>query len=256
MTSSMRRAYLTKNGHTMEMGADPCGSKPFVRFVTPGDVRDLKNRVDPFVVALDATVAACKGLPEGVATSWAGFSKRWRDFFNENESWFHTAAQMDQAEAYECDLLHWQQMIQQANKCAPDAPIDHPRGRRRRRGRPAMGRDNQSGGNRWRGRRGGARTKDGDEMNGADTGAELVALTRWLQKQVGDKRSRVVLRQRVEGGENQLVREWRLADIVPSELATAITSAPSRTRRTSAGPCSTASSLTSRDKRATSTGRS
>ncbi|HEY1693080.1 MAG TPA: hypothetical protein VGG39_13020 [Polyangiaceae bacterium] len=59
-------------------------------------------------------------------------------------------------------------------------------------------------------------------MNGADTGTELVALTRWLQKQVGEKRSRVVLRQRIEDGANQLVREWRLADIVPSELATAI----------------------------------
>jgi hypothetical protein len=126
MTSSMRRAYLAKNGRTMETGADPCGSKPFVRFVTPGDVRDLKNRIDPFVGALDATVAACKGLPGGVATSWAAFSKRWRDFFNEDESWFHTAAQMDQAEAYECDLLHWQQMIQQANKCAPDAPTITP----------------------------------------------------------------------------------------------------------------------------------
>jgi hypothetical protein len=59
-------------------------------------------------------------------------------------------------------------------------------------------------------------------MNGTDTGAELVALTRWLQKQVTDKRTRVVLRQRLEGGENQLVREWRLADIVASELATAV----------------------------------
>lgn len=59
-------------------------------------------------------------------------------------------------------------------------------------------------------------------MNGADTGAELVALTRWLQKQVSEKRARVVLRQRIEGGENQLVREWRLADIVASDLATAV----------------------------------
>ena len=79
MIGSMRRAYLAKSGRSsssMETGADPCGSKPFVRFVTPGDVRDLKNRIDPFVVALDSTVAACKGLPEGVATSWGAFSPR------------------------------------------------------------------------------------------------------------------------------------------------------------------------------------
>ena len=56
--NSMRRAYLAKTAHSsMEMGADPCGSKPFLRFVTPSDVRDLKNRVDPFVVSTDASVA-------------------------------------------------------------------------------------------------------------------------------------------------------------------------------------------------------
>jgi hypothetical protein len=57
-------------------------------------------------------------------------------------------------------------------------------------------------------------------MTGTGTN-ELVALARWLQKQVNEKRTRVVLRQRV-GTENQLVREWRLAEINPSELATAI----------------------------------
>jgi hypothetical protein len=124
--NSMRRAYLAKTGRgSMEMGADPCGSKPFLRFVTPSDVRDLKNRVDPFVVSTDASVAACAGLPAGVAAGWSEFSKKWRDFYNEDESWFHTAAQMDQAEAYECDLLHWQQTIQ-ANKCATGAPLITP----------------------------------------------------------------------------------------------------------------------------------
>jgi len=57
-------------------------------------------------------------------------------------------------------------------------------------------------------------------MSGASTN-ELVAVARWLQKQVNEKRTRVVLRQRVGTGD-QLVREWRLADINPSELATAI----------------------------------
>jgi hypothetical protein len=57
-------------------------------------------------------------------------------------------------------------------------------------------------------------------MSGASTN-ELVAVARWLQKQATEKRTRVVLRQRVGTGD-QLVREWRLADINPSELATAI----------------------------------
>jgi hypothetical protein len=57
-------------------------------------------------------------------------------------------------------------------------------------------------------------------MSGASTN-ELVAVARWLQKQVNEKRTRVVLRQRIGTGD-QLVREWRLADVNPSELATAI----------------------------------
>jgi hypothetical protein len=50
---------------------------------------------------------------------------------------------------------------------------------------------------------------------------ELVELTRWLQRQVDEKRSRVVLRQRSSSGD-QRVREWRLVHIMPSELAAAI----------------------------------
>ena len=108
----------------MVVGADPdpCArDKPFARFVTPTDVRDLKNRIDPFVVALDANVRDCKTLAPDTAQGWDKFSKAWRAFFAEDESWSHTAAEMDQAEAYECDVSHWQTMLA-AQKCAPDAP--------------------------------------------------------------------------------------------------------------------------------------
>lgn len=59
-------------------------------------------------------------------------------------------------------------------------------------------------------------------MSGSDTAAELVAMTRWIQKQTADKCSRLVLRQRIEGGDHQLVREWALPGAVPSDLATQI----------------------------------
>ncbi len=52
---------------------------------------------------------------------------------------------------------------------------------------------------------------------------ELLELTRWLQRQVDERRARVVLRQRAgSGGADQTVREWRLTEIVASELATQI----------------------------------
>jgi hypothetical protein len=50
---------------------------------------------------------------------------------------------------------------------------------------------------------------------------ELVELARWIQRQLDEKRSRVVLRQRSSTGD-QRVREWRLVDINSSELASAI----------------------------------
>jgi hypothetical protein len=112
--NAMRRAYAART-RSMAMGA------PFLRFVTPSDVRDLKNRVDPYVRALDVSVAACKALPQAVADGWAAFSKAWRSYFDEEDSWWHTAAQMDQGEAYESDVQRWQQMIA-GYKCAPDAP--------------------------------------------------------------------------------------------------------------------------------------
>ena len=115
--NAMRRAYLARSaGRTVETG------KPFLRFVTPGDVRDLKNRIDPYVRALDAAVATCAGLPAGIRDGWKAFSSSaWRPYFDEDDSWWHTAAQMDQGEAYSKDVERWQQMIT-GYKCAPNAP--------------------------------------------------------------------------------------------------------------------------------------
>ena len=97
------------------------------RFVTPTDVRDLKNRIDPFVRALDQSVLDCKPLPDAVRNGWQAFSKAWRGFFDEDDSWLHTAAQMDQGEAYQTDLARWQDMIN-TYRCAPGAPAITPLG--------------------------------------------------------------------------------------------------------------------------------
>lgn len=91
------------------------------RFVTPSDVRALKNRVDPFVRALDASVAACPTLLASTRAGWEGFSSAWRTYMVEDDSWLHTAAQMDQGEAYEQDLGHWQDLLAQS-KCGTSTP--------------------------------------------------------------------------------------------------------------------------------------
>lgn len=124
--NAMRRAYLVRNQVRAYAGTRVHDTgKPFLRFVTPGDVRDLKNRLDPYVRALDASVASCASLSHGVRDGWTGFSKAWRSYFDEDDSWWHTAAQMDQGEAYESDIQRWQQMIA-GYKCAQDAPPPTP----------------------------------------------------------------------------------------------------------------------------------
>ena len=115
--NAMRAAYLRRTSAHAAMDT----GKPFLRFVTPADVRDLKNRIDPYVRALDENVVACVALPQGVRDGWTAFSKAWRSYFDEDDSWWHTAAQMDQAESYECDVRRWQTLLAQ-QKCAPDAP--------------------------------------------------------------------------------------------------------------------------------------
>jgi hypothetical protein len=81
------------------------------KFVTPSDVRDLKNRLDPFVRALDATVAKCPSLDPGVGSAFSDFSKAWRTYFEEDDSWLHSAAQYDTGESYEKSIAEWQQTI-------------------------------------------------------------------------------------------------------------------------------------------------
>jgi hypothetical protein len=130
--NAMRRAYLGRSSTQVPAYSAPPGhastietGKPLLRFVTPSDVRDLKNRIDPFVRALDTSAAACAGLPASVADGWGAFSKAWRSYFDEEDSWWHTAAQMDQGEAYESDVQGWQALIA-TYKCTPDAPTITP----------------------------------------------------------------------------------------------------------------------------------
>lgn len=95
------------------------------RFVTPADVRDLKVRMDPFVRAMDVDVAGCSTLADTGKASWKAFSDAWRTYFDQEDSWLHTAAQMDQGEAYEEDLAHWQAWLK-ALRCGTSAPTIQP----------------------------------------------------------------------------------------------------------------------------------
>jgi hypothetical protein len=85
-----------------------------LKFVTPGDVDDFRNRLDPMITALDGTVQTCAALPQAVRDGWAKWLAGWKTFLAEESSWLHTLAQYETTEAYEQDLAHWQDMIAKA----------------------------------------------------------------------------------------------------------------------------------------------
>jgi hypothetical protein len=97
----------------------------FVRFVTPSDVRDFKRQLDPTFRAVDVDVEKCAALPGTTKKAWSDFYVSWRQFFAEDESWLHTAAQMDRAESFERQLADWQRRVD-ASHCVMSAPVVTP----------------------------------------------------------------------------------------------------------------------------------
>ena len=90
------------------------------KFVLPSDVRALKVRLDPVVRSLDGTAGQCSTLDPATLTSWTDFSRAWRAYFDEEDSWLHTAAQMDAGEAYERQISDWQRLL--ATPCVLHTP--------------------------------------------------------------------------------------------------------------------------------------
>jgi len=98
-------------------------------YVTNTDVRALKNRLNPFVVALSNDVAACAGIPDATRSAYQSWAAAWTTYYQTEEATigpfdWGAAAAMDQGETYEKDLQSWQQKIASGGwNCAPTAPL-------------------------------------------------------------------------------------------------------------------------------------
>jgi hypothetical protein len=92
-------------------------------------VHDFKAQLDPRFRAVDGDAARCAGIPDASKQAWSAFYASWRQFFAEDESWLHTAAQMDRAETFEEQLTDWQRKID-AYHCALSEPIIRPESER------------------------------------------------------------------------------------------------------------------------------
>jgi hypothetical protein len=99
--------------HGMAMGHID-GILPSIVF--PSDIRRRKNELDPFVRALDITFnAGCATLSAEEAITYDGFSKAWREFYQEAEPFLFTASKWDELLRYQDTIGAWEDIF--AAKC-------------------------------------------------------------------------------------------------------------------------------------------
>jgi len=83
----------------------------WIQFVTPSDVRALKTRLDPYVLALDAAVARCPKVDSATRDAWAAFSKSWRSYVDAEDHFLTAGAEFNAGCEYQTAIAGWQQTI-------------------------------------------------------------------------------------------------------------------------------------------------
>ena len=91
---------------------------------TSQSVRDLKNRVNGGVLAIDRQVDGCPQLDPATRAGWKAFLASWKVYMAADDSWFlglGTGPLYDQGITYENQLVSWQQKINESS-CTPTLP--------------------------------------------------------------------------------------------------------------------------------------
>jgi hypothetical protein len=83
----------------------------WIQFVTPTDVRALKVRLDPYVVALDAAIAQCPKVDPATRDAWAAFSKAWRSYVAAEDHFLTAGAEFNAGCDYQTAIAGWQKTI-------------------------------------------------------------------------------------------------------------------------------------------------
>lgn len=83
----------------------------WIQFVTPSDVRALKVRLAPFVVALDAAVAQCPKVDPATRDAWGAFASSWRSYQSSEEHFLTAGAEFNTGCEYQSAIAGWQRTI-------------------------------------------------------------------------------------------------------------------------------------------------
>ena len=83
----------------------------WIQFVTPTDVRALKQRLDPYVTALNAAVGQCAKIDPATRDAWGSFAKSWRTYFDAEDHFLSAGAEFNNGCEFQSAIAGWQRTI-------------------------------------------------------------------------------------------------------------------------------------------------
>jgi len=92
------------------------------KLVGPADVRRLKERLQPSMLATNAAVKTCTALSTGEREAWRIWFAAWSVWYATPEPWlFGASNEYDETQVYEAQLAAWQEQLRQ--KCTIPGPV-------------------------------------------------------------------------------------------------------------------------------------
>jgi hypothetical protein len=83
----------------------------WIQFVTPSDVRALKQRLDPYVKALDGAVSQCAKVDPATRDAWGSFAQSWRAYFDAEDHFLSAGAEFNNGCEFQSAIAGWQRTI-------------------------------------------------------------------------------------------------------------------------------------------------
>lgn len=82
-----------------------------IQFVTPGSVRALKTRLDPYVVALATAIGQCARVDPATREAWTAFESSWRDYVAQEDHFLTAGSEFNTGCEYEAAIAGWQHTV-------------------------------------------------------------------------------------------------------------------------------------------------
>ena len=86
----------------------PVGTGALINIIYPSTVIQLKDRLNAQAVVLNRYITTCADVESAFSSAWGLFYTQWQKYYATKVGWWGLGTQMDEAVAYEKDILNWQ----------------------------------------------------------------------------------------------------------------------------------------------------